>query len=217
MTWEEELKRSASRYVTGWPDVNRRRAEWKRCVEEVLLPTLERAAAFLQSQKLLPFAKAEHHIFGTHLESVQLHTGSIDTGIMLDQDFAQRTKVAFPLVMEVGATLGYSLGVSGHVRRWHIEHWFSGLGPSHPAMQEQDAFDPSKLTVSIVESHVLRMLEASIATSFLGRGPSVRGDGGGPDGGPAGPPPIEFEGYSPLPREPDKKGRAKRNPKRRRT
>ncbi len=164
--WEDELRETAKLYEEGDRAAQKRRAVWQRYAAETILPTLERAAKTLKEGGLAA-TEVERYVFGGHLESVQLQIAGRDTGVVLSADFAERKKASHRLVFEVGATLGYSLGVSGRVRRWYIEHWFDNLGEHHPAPAYQELFeDASALTVQVLERHVLDFVKSSLATSY---------------------------------------------------
>jgi hypothetical protein len=166
----------AKRYAEAPKVLEQRRAAWERCVTEVLLPTLQKAADVLRNNGL-PHAEADRHGFGKHLESVQLYTGQSDVLVVLDQGFAKRVDGSSErLVFEIGATLGYSINPGGQVMRWHREHWFNVLGPQHPAMIPQgDPYpDASAIDARAVEQHITEFLRAAVASSHRVGGGSRR-------------------------------------------
>jgi hypothetical protein len=101
---------------------------------------------------------------GPGLEAVQFYLGPSDLlGIINHNDKP---------VIEVGATLGYSLGVDGRVLRWHIDHWVSGFEDNSSRRMIDDEFfdDASVLTTDLVKSHVIDFLRKAFKTSYRYRG-----------------------------------------------
>jgi hypothetical protein len=167
--WDDDLRDLAKLHVEAWASVKERRDVWNRHAAETILPTLERAAQVLRDAGFV-LACAERKVFGSNLESVQLHTGSRPTLVMLEADFAARREAAIPSVIEVGPTLGYSLGVSGRVRRWHIEPWFESLGPRHPKPDYLEVLpDAAALTSALLQRHILEFAKTMLGLSFTAR------------------------------------------------
>jgi hypothetical protein len=166
-SWDEALATLAQSYAAGEEAVRLRQTAWEPCASTVLLPTLKRAAEILQRNGLEQ-ASAERYVLGTNIEAVQLYTGQ-EKGLRLLKRSGNDGSVAF--VTEVGATLGYSLGVSGHVMRWFRAHWLTGCGADHPPWTELEMFEPGGLTTGLVEGHVRSFLKLAWATSY--RGPAV--------------------------------------------
>ncbi len=92
------------------------------------------------------------------MESVQLDTGQSDP-----LGFFSQSK---DLLIEIGATLGYSLGVHGRVARWHIDHWIKGIAPPGKMQIDEVFEDASKITAEMVRRDVVTFLRGAIANSY---------------------------------------------------
>jgi hypothetical protein len=176
INWENEIAQVAKGYLDGDAEVTRRRALWPAAVRDVLLPTLKEAGDIFAkhmgtvAKDAIGSIRAEHAIIGggprrdpdgPKIEAVQLYLCNSDGLGFLPHSGT--------LVVEVGATLGYSLGVSGRVLRWHIDHRLTGYSDDSGQMTEDEYFeDASKLTVDLVRLHVVKFLRHALTTSYRG-------------------------------------------------
>jgi hypothetical protein len=171
ITWEDRIAGFAGGYRAGVEVIRARRAVWERCAPIVILPTLERAAEVMKRNGLLN-AYARRRTFGRDLESVQLYTGQED-GLAGVLEKGPDGKAS--MLVEVGATLGYSLGLSGQVLRWVRKHWVQGLGHDHPPWTEIEIHeDADELVQALVERHVLQLLEMVRESSYRQARPADR-------------------------------------------
>lgn len=169
--WEAKIALLARGYIDGDQAVTQRSAMWPSIATDIILPALEQARDLLLKHAGSPYligASARRFILleggpdgEPVMESVQLCTGSSRTLGLLNKSNP---------VIETGASLGYSLGINGHVARWHIDHWLQGFeSNSNQRMVLDEIYeDAASLSIDLIRRHVADFLKYALSTSYRG-------------------------------------------------
>jgi hypothetical protein len=160
MDFESELRAAAKRDEEGWSAVRARRSRWRETVDQVLLPTLQRACAVLGEGGLE--AKSRAFDDRANASDVELWLAPFPT------DLHWKDREGKPVDgVERPAAMGYGQGDDGRIAHWRIGHSLEGDPPPAPRVIATFT-DPAELTQELVEKHVVEFLRGALGTSIRG-------------------------------------------------
>ena len=162
MSWEDEVREAAGRYVAGREAVLERRRAWGEIADALVLATLLRAVSVLDDAGVP--ARAKRYEDRTNASDVDLWLLACPTGIVWHD--RQGTEVRG---VEHPAAMGYGQGDDGRVAHWRSGHRLDDEEP-RPARVVAVYQHPREISADIVERHVLDFLREALATSFRGPG-----------------------------------------------